>query len=306
MEKFIKYFTVPFIISAVVIALSLGCYFFMKPDVSEVNPVRNNSAWDNSNVVFDYADKLTDDEEAKLSERIRELESTYYVDVAVVTLYEDLTPYVESYGYGSELPTSKQVMVFADNFSDENVMGYNNDYYAEQGYSIRDQYGKVRGDSIVFVDNWSRETDGKVHSWISTSGRCMNMISQSEAESLMDEYLTLGDDDDPYEAYLGLITACVKKTNPDVTPLWGIKGAAIFGLVMAIIYIIVNWRSKLGTVDVTSTTYLANSARSAFTDKQDIFINKTLTHHKIESSSGGSGGHSSSGGFSHGGGGHSR
>ncbi len=306
MTKYLKYFKYPFIITAVLCVIGLGFFAIMKPDVGQVDTVRNNSSWDNSNVVFDYADKLTDDEEASMSEVIRALEAQYCVDIAIVTLYEDLTPYVEAYGYGSELPTNKQVMVFADNFCDENVMGFNNDVYADQGYSVYDDYGRVRGDSIVFVDNWSRETDGKVHSWISTSGRIMSQLSQSDCESIMDEYLTIGDDDDPYDAYLGLIKACARKADTEVQPLWGLGASALFGLVIAVIYIIINWTSKLGSVDVSNTTYLEGNASSAFTRKNDIFINKTLTSHKIESSSGGSGGHSSSGGFSHGGGGHSR
>ena len=75
----------------------------------------------------------------------------------------------------------------------------------------------------------------------------------------------------------------------------------IAALVIAIIYIIINWRSKLGDVTVNAGTYV-EGGNGKFLTATDIFNHKTVTKHKIERSSGGGGG----GGGSHGGGGHSR
>lgn len=306
MEKYFKHFMVPFIIFACIVVAGLLFYFINKPQSFDNNAPRQNSTWDNSNVVFDFAGKMTDDEIASMSERIRRWEEEYKVDIAVITLDENLTEYVDMYrdslDYYVDVP--HQVMVFADNFADENCMGYNYDYCRE--HNLYDENGKVLGDAIVFVDNWNREADGKVHSWISTSGRCVDSLPQYECEEIMNETLDLEDDDDPYYAYTNTILNCVKAV--DVNPMSGtrILLSVITGLVAALIYVVCNWRSKLGKVDVTDTTYMEQTRENAFTKKEDIFLNKTVTSHKIESSSGGGGGHSSSGGFSHGGGGHSR
>lgn len=306
MNKYFKHFKIPFIIAGIVIILSIGFYLINKPEETEVNPVRANSQWDNSNVVFDWGDKLTNEEEANLAETIREYEAEYCVDIAVITLNENLTQFVQNHRayYDGDLPVSRQVQLYADVFALDNQLGYNQDTMMQlQQY---DEYGLVRGDTIVFVDNWNRDADGHIYSWISTSGRCRQSLTQSECESIMDMYLDIDDSEDPYYAYRNIISECMNQIGDEATPAWGWGFSIILGLIAAVIYIIVNWRSKLGTVDVNESTYAEKHGSSALKRKEDIFINKTVTSHKIESSSSGGGGGHSTGGSSFGGGGHSR
>ncbi|MDE5598282.1 MAG: hypothetical protein K2J04_10665, partial [Lachnospiraceae bacterium] len=80
--------------------------------------------------------------------------------------------------------------------------------------------------------------------------------------------------------------------------------------VAAALFIPLNWKSGSGRNTTTAVTYV-NGGREQFTNKQDIFIRKSVVKHHIQSSSSGghgSGGHSGGGGGggSHGGGGHSR
>ena len=73
----------------------------------------------------------------------------------------------------------------------------------------------------------------------------------------------------------------------------------IFALVVALLYILINWTTKAGVRTTVSTTYVENG-RPNLTHKGDVFLRKTVTKRKIQTSSssgGGGGGH---------GGGHSR
>ena len=308
MDKYLKHFKIPFIIAAIV-CVAGGIFYLACRPTDDVDPIRRNSQWDNSNVVFDYADKLTDEEEADLSAKIRSYEEEYRVDIALITLNQDLTSFVRDHRsyYDGEIPVSRQVQLYADVFALDNHLGYNHDTMMQlQKYN---EYGLVRGDTIVFVDNWNRDADGHIYSWISTSGRCQESLTQSECESIMDNCLVFeSDDDDPYFAYSDLMLECMHKIDYEARPMWGWSVSLIVGLVAAVIYIVANWKSKLGSVDVNEDTYAENHGSGAMKVKEDLFINKTVTKRKIESSSGsgGGGGGHSTGGSSFGGGGHSR
>ena len=290
MKRFFDYFKVPFIILAIVAVVCIGIKIANSGPEEEI--LFSNQETLISNNVFNYSNALTETQVAELEKIIANVEKEIHIDIAVITLNETLE------GKYSSTP-SKWVMEYADDFADNNKMGYD----------------KAYGDSIVFVDNLFREpSTGKVYSWISTSGRAMNLLSQSDCENIMDVALAnLTDDsnsDDYFYAYSYLVSKLesycsssnqlamvARNTNPGYI--------VIFALIVAGIYILVNWKSKLGVRTTTSTTYVQNG-RPNITNRQDIFVRKSVTKHKRETSSSSSGGHTSSGGFSHGGGGHSR
>lgn len=283
MKKYFDYFKVPFIIVGIVSLVCIVVYFTNKGA-----HLRTNTESDITANVFDYADILSDEMEASLDKVIAQKEEELHYDIAFVILNESLE------GRYNASP-EHWVMNYADDFADNHKMGYD----------------RAHGDSVVFVDNLFREpSTGKVYSWLSTSGRAMDGMDQYDCESILDEGLIDLDDyskpNDYYNAYKKV--ALLLKGDGAKRLLGVFKPAYILigSLVIALIYILVNWTSKVGERTTVSTTYVENG-RPNITHKADTFLRKSVTKRKIEKSSGGgSGGHTSSGGFSHGGGGHSR
>ena len=272
MNRYFNYFKIPLIITAIVAVISGIAYGVYS---SSINYERANEFYDNKYCVFDMADKLTDEEEQSLNELIKYWEKEACTDIVLITLDD------AEYGY------LDAVRSYADWFSEEYQMGFDG----------------PGGSAIVFVDNWSRGGDGKIHSWISTTGSVREHLSDDDAVEILyilDEIEN--DAADPYIQYCKIIEECGKEARPLQRPYGGLV-CVIFGLIVAITYVIINWRSKLGDVQVTPNTYLKDG-RVEFPVKRDLFLNSVVTKHKIETSS--SGGSSGGGGGSHGGGGHSR
>ncbi len=272
MKSYFKYFKIPFIIAAVITLISIPLYLAAKSSV--MSEERNNSTWDNSVTVIDKAGKMTSEEQRLLGEKLEEIEAACQTDIVFLIIDDAENAYLDS------------VRRVADNFSEDNHMGY--DYPG--------------GSAIVFVDNWSRGGDGKIHSWMSTTGSIRDRISNEDADNMLNVLDELSsDDEDPYYVYLSLAKKIYRKGARLRMPFT--MGAVLLtALVLSIIYIVVNWRSKLGDVTVNSGTYL-EGGEARFRVKTDTFNHKTVTKHKIERSSSSGGG---GGGGSHGGGGHSR
>lgn len=282
MKKYFEYFKVAFIISGIIIALCLTAI------ISNTGKKWNNDTTDLTHSVFDFADNLTPDQEAKLEKIIAKAEKQSHSDIAIVILNESLE------GLYSDVPNNMYVKGYADEFADIHMMGYE----------------KPLGSNIVFVDNCFREpSTGRVDSWMSTYGDAKLELSTDECEIIMDKALVnltdYSNSDDYFQAYSKL----VKLIPGYMTPLGGLMNVfnplVIFVVAFAIagIYVAANWSSKLGVNTTTSTTYVQNG-KPNITNRQDIFIRKSVSKHKIETSSGGSGG--GGGGGGHGGGGHSR
>ncbi len=270
MKSYFKYFRIPFIIAAVITVISLPVYFSVKNSV--MNAERNNSSWDNSVTLIDQADKMTDEEERDLGDRLEEIGNACQTDIIFIILDDPENAYLDS------------VRRLADSFSEDNHMGY--DYPG--------------GSAIVFIDNWSRGGDGGIHSWMSTTGNIRERISDDAATEMLNVLDELSDGDDPYYVYSKLANQIYRKGGKLRMP-FSMGTVLIASLVISIIYIFLNWRSKLGDVTVNAETYL-EGRKANFRVKTDTFSHKTVTKHKIERSSSGGGG----GGGSHGGGGHSR
>lgn len=291
MKKFVQIFKIPLIIFGVFLVVGIACKIITNSR-PEVEFVRNNNQCTTDERVFDYADKLTVEEEETLKATIEDTEQLCGIDIVVVTLDETLEDYAKSYesiiGY---VEPYEYTMVFADNFYDENMFGFDKPY----------------GDGIIFVDNWYRESDGGVYSWLSTSGKAIDGLDTDTVEFILDLALDYVEDDPAY-AYTYLVELVADYMDPNSTlgsELGG--GISVFiGLVAGLIFFLVNRGGKKGKKTVEAKTYV-KSGKADILERQDVFITKTVTRRKIESqSSDGGGSHSSAGGHSHGGGGHRR
>lgn len=289
MKRFFNYFKIPFIVTAVIMAVCI--IIRLVHGGTDTGIIRNNESDLTSNV-FDNAGVLNEKYIKELDEYIAQIEEEIGCDIAVVTLNESLEG-----KYNTE--ARLWVMNYADDFADNHKMGYD----------------KAYGNSIVFLDNIYREpSTGRVYSWISTSGLAQQKLSQNACESIMNDALdglkdgsSAGEYMTAYHRVVQLLPSYMRGSESLGEVARSIKTVYILGVAffIALIYVLVNWKSKLGKRTTVSTTYVENG-RPNITRKQDIFIRKSVTKRKIQQSSGGSGGHMSSGGHSHGGGGHSR
>lgn len=290
MKRYLNYFKIPFIITAVVVVVCVAVKLFAKPAVS-----RNNSQTDLSQNVFDYADNLTDAMENQLENLIAETEEKTGIDIAVVFLNESLADSGLEGGYSSRSGKYDMwVKGYAEAFYNAHSMGYEKPY----------------GSGLVFVDNCFREpTTGRVDSWITAYGEAGNRISNSDCESIMDVALIDLDDystaEDYYRAYSRVVELIPRYYSSNAAALEVLKPSyiVVFAFVVAAIYVIASWKSKAGKKTTTGITYVT-AGRPNVKRKQDAFIRKSVSKVRIQSSSGGGGGGHSGGG--HSGGGHSR
>ena len=135
---------------------------------------RANQECDTQERVFDYADVLTSDQEESLRALISEAEAETACDIVLVTLNESLADYAKGYeGELGYIAPDRYTMVYADNFYDGHKFGYD----------------RPCGDGVLLLDNWYREADGGVYSWLSTCGRAENRFSSSMIDALLTEAL---------------------------------------------------------------------------------------------------------------------
>lgn len=293
MRAYLKHMRIPLIILGVL----LGLYLIMSliRSGSSKEYVRGNDSC-NGQRVFDYADILTDREEEKLQELIEKRQDEIGCDIVLVVLDEPLKDYALAYedqlGYISE---DEYVMVYADNFYDENGFGYD----------------RAHGDGCVYVDNWNRSDSayGYAYSCFSTSGRVEQSFSMSEIDSVINNVNEIVEDN-PYEAYKGYVEEVARMMSGKLIgeakmPFFTMILAA---LVVAAIYLFVHISTNRGKKTTVSTTYV-NGGRPFLRHRRDVLVDTKVTRRHIERSSsgggggGGGGGHRvSAGGFSHGGG----
>ena len=279
------------------LAISAGAFFASTRDsVSALSSTRANTECDTTERVFDYADVLTDEEEDSLRKVIAEKEVETRSDIVIVTLNESLEEYVKPYEeIIGPVSTDKWVMVYADNFYEEHKFGFN----------------KPIGDGTLLLDNWYRESDGGVYSWMLTSGNVMDTYSSGMIDYVLDYSLSVVENN-PYEAYYRFVceyeNTYVQDDGEVLNPMILVLGS----FVIAVIFLVINCFSRKGKKTTTSSTYVAGG-RPVIRLREDRFLRKSVSKVKIESSSGSGGGsrggggsHRSSGGSSFGGGGHRR
>ena len=278
------------------LAISTGAFFAsMGNSVSALSSTRANTECDTTERVFDYADVLSDAEEESLREAIAQKEVETRSDIVIVTLNESLEEYVEPYEeIIGPVSTDKWVMVYADNFYEEHKFGFN----------------KPIGDGTLLLDNWYREADGGVYSWMLTSGNVMDAFSSGMIDYVLDYSLEVVEDS-PYEAYYRFVceyeSMYVQDDGEILNPMVLLLGS----FVIAAIFFAINCFSKKGKKTTTSSTYVIGG-RPVIRLMEDRFLRKSLNRVRIQSDSssggggGGGGSHRSAGGSSFGGGGHRR
>lgn len=290
MKEYFKYFRWVFIAIAVLATIFLIINGINVYAGGVGHRDRTNTECATQKRVFDYADKLSDEEEAALSELIAKREKQTSCDIILVVLNESLKDYART--IDPYVDYEHFVKIYSEQFYEENNFGYD----------------KPNGDGVLLLDNWYREDDGWVYTWLCTTGIAKDRYSSYDIDRLLDKvYLYV--EDDPYRAYTTYVNTFYKdmkggRLGIDV-PVWL---PFLIGAAAAVIFIAVNWKSKSGKKTTNAVTYV-NGKRADFVNRQDIFIRKTVTRRRIQtSSSSGGGGHHSSGGGGghHGGGGHRR
>lgn len=271
MKNYIKY-----LVCDLIVILILGGLIFAISAVNKrtaevsVTP-RTNTECKITERVFDYADKLTDEQEQDIRTRIASAEQVIQADILLVTLNEEMSDH--------------DVMVYSDDFQDEEAFGYNEPY----------------GNCAMLVDNWATG-----YMWFHTAGNIMEEYdSDSKINYLLDE-ICENVNIDTYGAYCTYIDTLVKQMQKKDSLIPHVPLAAVLGFALLVtgIFLFI----KLYKVGARKTT-VANTYMKDHTyevrHKEDQFLSKNVTKRRIETSSGGSGGgvHTSGGGHSYGGGG---
>ncbi len=287
MREYLRFFRIPFIAFGILLVIVAIASFGRKTSAEE----RNNDECTTDERVFDYADRLTDDEEEKLRDQIAKTEKKIEADIIIVTLDESLEEYALEYDPYADM--DEYVMIYADNFYDEHKFGYN----------------KPIGDGVLFLDNIGEEADGVKYVAISTCGKAEQKYSHSMLVRLRDDALKYIDVH-PYRAYSDF----VKQVEKDLSQKGAMTGMAMLAkphitllaaAVVTAIFLLINLSARKGKKTTTAHSYV-NGGQPTMRGREDRFLHKHVTSRVIESSSGGGGGgggghHTSSGGASHGG-----
>ena len=125
---------------------------------------------------------LSDKEEEKLRRLIAKREKQTGCDIVLVTLNEPLEEYARAIEPG--VASEEYVRVYAEK-------RWENDGF---GYDVPD------GDGVMLVDNWSREDDGRIHTWLCTTGRARDAYYVEDIDHLLDNVYRYVEND-PYRAY---------------------------------------------------------------------------------------------------------
>ncbi len=287
MKQYFRYFRWLFVLTGIM-AFCYGGLCLLHS--MRTAPERTNKEGLTKERVFDYGNVLSDEEEEELTSLIAKREKQTGCDIVLVTLNESLKEYArEKEAY---VPYQEFVRVYAEEFYDSHAFGYD----------------KPIGDGVLLVDNWFREDDGKIYTWLTAVGKAEDKYTSARTDHLLDEVYRYIEKD-PYLAYKAYINGFYH----DMTggglftfslPDWLPAAAAFLSMVS---FIVLHWGGKKGEKTVIPSTYITGSPR--IYKKEDVFINKIVTRRHIQrsgSGGSGSGGGGRSHGGHHGGGGHSR
>lgn len=291
MKKYFKHFWIPYVIFGIIMVVFVGMMIVKnRPTVY----MRNNSQCTTTQRVFDYADILSDDEEASLEKLIAETQQRVGADIVIVNIDYSLEEFAHS--YDPYAPIEDYIMIFADEFYEQNVFGYNEPY----------------GDGVIFVDNRCREADGYLYDWMGTTGK----VEWAYSEYMIDEILWDTEayiDDYPYVAYKTFVERFEKDMKADEGMSFYFNPGYLIIAGIVTLFFCLKSRNKMGAKTTTEKTFLGYQNMK---EMDDVFIRKSVSRRAISTSSGYSGGgsrsrgggghHRSSSGRSHGGGGHRR
>lgn len=292
MGRFLKRFKVCLIILGIlaVIYFALGGIHSLTGSLR--NGERQNTECTTTERVFDQANVLSEEEEEKLRKLIAKRQAQTGCDIVLVTMNESLRDY--AYERKEYVPEEKYVMLYADDFYDAHLFGYD----------------KAQGNGVLLLDNLYREEDGYAYSWLCTTGKAEEKYTNGMIDHLLEKSYRWSKVS-PYRGYRAYINQFYHDMNGFglVSINFSVPIIFVLSLVLAVIFVVCNLGSEAGKKTTTAKTYVKNG-KVKMNRKEDRFIRKNVVQHKIESSSGGgrSGGggghHVSGGGVSHGGGGH--
>lgn len=286
--------------------LAVACVVMLVLDRTRQVPRTNQEA--PKERVYDYADVLTDSEEADLREYIAKMEGKLHIDIVLVTFSQSVEgadagqvtlgpspgggEVREQYDLRSA-DWEQNMQDLADDFWDRNRFGYN------EGFE---------GDGVLLLHNWYEGQNGE---HLSTSGRVEKRFSLYDIDEVLyavDEYY----DTDPYRAYRAYVEEVCRRMDDSLSlPFsWGL--VVVLPIIVAAFYAISGASQKKAENTVAVNAYVAGG-RPEIRNKEDSLIRRNVVTRKIETDSGGGGGgghsgggghHTSSGGASHGGGSH--
>lgn len=291
MKKYWKHFWIPYVIFGIITLVFVGMMIIKNQKPIHI---RNNSMCTTYQRVFDYADLLTEEEEATLEALIAETEQRVGADIVIVNIDYSLERFAHS--YFSDAPIEDYITIYADEFYEQNMFGYNEPY----------------GDGVIFVDNRCREADGYMYDWMGTTGKVESKYSEEMIDEILwdtEEYI----DYDPYQAYITF----VKRFEKDMMAGEGMqfKFHPVFLIIAGVVTFIFCMKNRMKNREKTTTekTFLGYQRMNEI---EDEFVRKSITSRIVQAVSdyamsgssyrGGGGHHISSSGRSHGGGGHRR
>lgn len=275
-----KKFRILVFICLIIAIITFSAYFLISGTRNKKEK-RTNTACLTEERLFDYHDALSSSEEAELLEMIENYQEELSMDIVIVTL--DNSTDLSSVGLESYGNTNSTYI--AETFCD----------YYRYGWEDWSTNHNQATTSIVIAANWDTGD-----AWMCTSGRAKELISDSQASAIVQagcEYLR----SDPLKGFEIMLNHSRRIMKGK--PLLSIPVCLLIAIVAAVIFFVLNFSKKEGKDTTDCTTYV-EGGQAKLLNRQDLFINKTVTSVHIESSSGGGGGgggHSSGG--SHGGGG---
>lgn len=294
MGRFLKRFKVCLIVLGALAVIYLGITGFHSLAGMLQREERENALCTTQERVFDMADVLSDAEEEKLRKLIAKRERQTGCDIVLVTLDESLQEYAEK--RKPYIAPDKYVMVYADDFYDEHMFGYDG----------------PQGSGVLLLDNLYREKDGWAYSWLCTTGTAERKYSNAMIGHLLEKSYRWSKLS-PYLGYKAYINQFYHDMNGfgAVNVNFSVPLILLISLAFAVLFVVCNLGSSTGEKTTTPRSYVKDGKTRAIR-REDRFIRKNIVQHKIQTGNGGGGGygsgggghHISGGGASHGGGGH--
>ncbi len=293
MRGFLRRFKVWLIILGVLAAVWF-CLLGLHSAVGSVkNGRRQNTECTTKERVFDEAEVLTEKEEEKLRKLIAKRERQTGCDIVLVTLNESLREY--AYAQKEYITEDKYVMLYADDFYDEHLFGYDKPY----------------GNGVLLLDNLYREDDGWAYSWLCTTGKAEGKYSSRMIDHLLEKSYRWSKVS-PYFGYRAYINQFYHDMNGfgAVNVNFSVPFLFLASFVISVGFVVTNRGGRAGDKTTDARTYV-KGGKVKVNHREDQFLRKSVAQHRIQNNSGGSSGsrgggghHVSSGGRSHGGGGH--
>lgn len=267
MKKVLKIFLSVLVITAVIIPLVIS---------ASAEEIR----------VYDDAGLFTSSEKANLENEIKNLKDKYNHDFVIVTTND------------TQGKTSRD---YADDYYDYNGFGVGNNF---TGFLLlldmdnREIYISTCGDSIDYL------TDNRLDKTLDKLAPKMKKADYYETTKLflnqMSDYISIGVPDNQYRYDEDAVNVDPEKVLTGTEfAIALLISLAVGGIIVVIVVYKYSFAGK------QSAYPLKENGKLNLTKREDVFVNKTVTHIRIQSSSSnnGSSTHTSSSGRSHGGGG---